>query len=65
MDPAPLTTKEAATKLGVNRATIARWVTSGRMRPLKRLGAGWVFTTAEVDRIAALNTPTTSGKSMP
>jgi excisionase family DNA binding protein len=51
----PLSTAEVAAKVGVNRVTLERWLSSGKLRPPKTVRYGrnefrdW--TDADVDRV--------------
>lgn len=48
------TSREAADALGVNRATIARWVLDGYLIPAHKAGTAYVFTFEEIDRVRRL-----------
>lgn len=54
-DRTPLSTKAVAERLGVSVATIARWVTAGKLTPVLRLdgrtGAMW-FAADDIDALA-------------
>lgn len=53
---APISTKAAAERLGVSVATIARWVTAGKLVPALRLegrtGAMW-FRSEDIEALCA------------
>lgn len=53
-----LTTAEAAAALGVKPRTVARWVTTGLMKPARTHGGGrggqHIFTAEEIARVAAM-----------
>lgn len=52
--PRFLSTAETAEALGVERSTISRWITAGRITPAMRLTSGaYLFAPAEVDRVRA------------
>lgn len=55
-----ITTGEAADRVGVNRATIVRWVRSGKLSPARTLPGrgGHLFRAADLDALrAAEHTP--------
>lgn len=54
--PDPISTAEAAQRLGVDVSTISRWVASGRLKPMWRLPkktGAMVFDPKEIDRLVA------------
>ena len=56
-------TADAARQLGIDSATLTRWVKDGRITPAGKitgLRGSYVFTRAEVTRVAALHTPAAS-----
>ena len=50
-----ITTGEAADRVGVNRATIVRWVRAGKLRPARTLPGrgGHLFRVADLDALRA------------
>ena len=52
--PILFNTHEAAATLGVNERTIARWVKAGRIKPARTAGNGYLFSGAEINRVAQL-----------
>jgi len=58
-----LTKTEAAAIIGVDTSTLSRWITQGKITPAKKIPGqtgGYIFTRAEVARVAALHTPAAS-----
>jgi len=39
--------------LGIDRSTLSRWVAAGRIEPVTRVGAGFVFRASDVRRLRA------------
>jgi predicted site-specific integrase-resolvase len=61
IETGPLMTIEAANVLGVNRATIQRWVAIEHIVPLRRLRGrgGYLFAAEEVERVRRAPRPDT------
>ncbi|HPU40182.1 MAG TPA: helix-turn-helix domain-containing protein [Microthrixaceae bacterium] len=61
-----LGTVEAAEVIGCERSTLSRWITAGRIAPLKKLpgrNGAVLFSRAEVDRVAAIYATERTGSS--
>jgi excisionase family DNA binding protein len=57
-----LSTAEAVERLNIDRSTLTRWVSSGRIEPAHKspgLRGAYVFTAEEVERVRAENHATT------
>jgi len=44
-------TEEAATALGISTARIRQLIATGLAKPLRKVGRGWLFDAAEVERL--------------
>lgn len=54
--PRLLSTVEACERIGIDRSTLSRWIKFGEAEPAMRLPGktgAYLFTVAEVDRLAA------------
>ena len=51
-----LSSADACAALDIDRSTLTRWVQSGKVTPVKKLGGrtgAYVFTSTEIDRVKA------------
>jgi len=50
-EPKLFSTMEAASELGLSASTIRYMIATGQAKPMRKVGRGWLFDAAEIERL--------------